>query len=119
MGIPTKSFEDLLVWQKAHRLVLSIYKNTRKFPREELYGLISQIRRSSVSVAANIAEGYRKRSQADKQRFLTMAHGSLEETRYYLILSRDLSYCDVTMMMSLLEEVSKLLTLYYRKITTS
>jgi four helix bundle protein len=117
MGIPTKSFEELLVWQKAHRLVLSIYNSTKKFPREELYGLISQIRRSSVSVAANIAEGYRKRTRADKQRFLVMAHGSLEETRYYLILSRDLGYCDITMMMSLLEEVSKLLTLYYRKVT--
>ncbi|HOK67129.1 MAG TPA: four helix bundle protein [Anaerohalosphaeraceae bacterium] len=118
MGIPTKTFEELLVWQKAHKLVLSIYSSTMRFPKEELYGLVSQIRRSSISVAANIAEGYRKRTRVDKQRFLTIAHGSLEETRYYLILSRDLGYCDISKMMSLLEEISKLLTLYYRKIAT-
>lgn len=111
-----QGFEDLLVWQKAHQLVLNVYKVTKKFPKEELYGLISQIRRSAVSVPANIAEGYRKRTKAEKQRYLTIAHGSLEETRYYLILSRDLGYLDSTLLSNLAEEISKLLTLYYRKI---
>lgn len=111
-----QSFEDLLVWQKAHKLVLHIYTITKKFPKEELFGIISQIRRSSVSVPANIAEGFRKRTKAEKQRFLTIAHGSLEETRYYLILSRDLKFCDVADAIKLVDEVGKLLTLYFRSI---
>ena len=108
-------FEDLLVWQKAHQLVLNIYKATKHFPKEEIYGLVSQIRRSAVSVPANIAEGYRKRTKAEKRRYLTIAHGSLDETRYFLILSRDLGYCIINKMIELTDEVSKLLTLYYRK----
>ena len=88
-----KSFEDLIVWQKAHQLVLSIYKSTKGFPKTEMYGLVDQIQRSAVSVAANIAEGFRKRSKAEKRHYLNIAHGSLEETRYYLILSKDLGYC--------------------------
>ncbi len=109
-------FEDLFVWQKAHQLVLCVYKATKNFPKDELYGLVSQIRRAAVSVPANIAEGYRKRTKAEKQRYLTIAHASLEETRYHLILSQDLGYCDTMEMRGLAEEVSKLLTLYYRKI---
>ena len=109
-------FEDLLVWQKAHQLVLSVYKATKCFPKEELFGLVSQIRRSAVSVPANIAEGYRKRTKADKQRFLTIAHSSLEETRYYLMLSKELGYYETAEMLGVAEEVSKLLTLYFRKI---
>ncbi len=109
-------FEDLFVWQKAHQLVLHVYKATKEFPKDELYGLVSQVRRSAVSVPANIAEGYRKRTKAEKQRYLTIAHASLEETRYYLILSKELGYYDTTKMHGIAEEVSKLLTLYYRKI---
>lgn len=116
MNQKVRCFEDLLVWQKAHQLVLGVYKVTKKFPKDELYGLVSQIRRSAVSVPANIAEGYRKRTKAEKQRYLTIAHGSLEETRYYLMLSKDLDYLDSTVLSNLAEEVSKLLTLYYRKI---
>ena len=107
--------EDLIVWQKAHQLVLAIYTVTREFPKEERYGIISQMRRAAVSVPANIAEGFRKRTKAEKQRFVTIAHGSLEETRYFLILSRDLGYCDTVEMISLSDEVSKLLRLYYQK----
>lgn len=116
MRAASQSFEDLLVWQKAHQLVLQIYRATKTFPKEELFGIVSQIRRSAVSVPANIAEGFRKRTKADKQRFLTIAHGSLEETRYYLYLSRDLGYCQTADLIKLLEEVSKLLTLYFRSI---
>jgi four helix bundle protein len=115
-GKKVERFEDLFVWQKAHQLVLSVYKVTKEFPKDELYGLVSQIRRSAVSVPANIAEGYRKRTKAEKQRYLTIAHASLEETRYHLILSKDLGYHDTTTIQDLAEEVSKLLTLYYRKI---
>jgi len=116
MNNPAKNFEDLFVWQKAHQLVLGIYKITKSFPREELFGIVSQVRRSAVSVPANIAEGFRKRTKAEKQRYLTIAHGSLEETRYYLVLSRDLGYCQPSELIKLLEEVSKLLTLYFRKV---
>ena len=119
MPAPAKTFEDLIVWQKAHSLVLSIYQATKFFPKEETYGLVSQIRRSSVSVAANIAEGFKKKSIAEKGRFLRIAHSSLEETRYYLILAQDLEYCDSTAMKEQLAEVSKLLTGYRSKIESS
>lgn len=106
MKATAKSFEELLVWQKAHQLVLQIYTATKTFPKEELFGVVSQIRRSAVSVPANIAEGFRRRTRADKQHFLTMAHGSLEETRYYLYLSRDLDYCQVSDLLMLAEEAN-------------
>ena len=115
-GKKVERFEDLFIWQKAHQLVLCIYKMTKKFPKEELYGLVSQMRRAAVSVPANIAEGYRERTKAEKQRYLTIAHSSLEETRYYLILSKELDYYDTSQIHSLAVEVSKLLKLYYRKI---
>ena len=87
-----KTFEDLLVWQKAHQFVLAVYRLTKTFPKEEIYGLSSQFRRAAVSIAANIAEGFRRRGDADKLRFLNIAQGSLAECKYYVILSRDLGY---------------------------
>lgn len=90
MTVKTQRFEELIVWQKAHALVLEIYKLSKDFPKEETYGITSQVRRSSVSIAANISEGYRKKGKADKLRFLNIAEGSLDETKYYLILIRDL-----------------------------
>ena len=89
---PARSFEDLIVWQKAHQLVLSVYRLTESFPAKEMYGLTSQFRRAAVSVPANIAEGFKKRGKPDKARFLNIAQGSLEECRYYLILVSDLNY---------------------------
>ena len=86
---PAKSFRDLIVWQKAHQLVLFVYRFSSRFPKTETYGLMSQLRRASVSVPANIAEGFKKKSLADKVRFLNIAQGSLEECRYYLILASD------------------------------
>jgi four helix bundle protein len=109
---PSKSFEDLIVWQKAHQFVLSVYRLTRAFPREELYALTSQFRRAAVSIAANIAEGFKKRGKNDKARFLNISQGSIEECRYYLILARDLDYGYDRVQMSQLEEVSKLLERY-------
>lgn len=115
----SKSFEDLIVWQKAHAFVLSIYKATETFPKHEIYGLTSQFRRAAVSIAANIAEGYRKRSLKDKLNFLSIAHSSLEECRYYIILSKDLGYQNETELNSQVEEVSKLLYAYARTIKTN
>lgn len=114
-----KKFEDLFVWKKAHELVLSVYKATKKYPKDELYGLVSQMRRAAVSVPANIAEGFKKKSKAEKVHFLTISYGSLEEVRYYLILSRDLEYFDTSAMCIQADEVGKLLTLYRSKIENS
>jgi four helix bundle protein len=116
MRDPAKTFEDLFVWQKAHTFVLEVYRITGTFPKHEVFGLSSQFRRASVSIAANIAEGFRKRTHADKVRFLNIAQGSVEECRYYLILSKDLGYYDAAEKASLLGEVSKLLEAYTRSI---
>ncbi len=119
MREPAKTFEDLLVWQKAHLFVLAVYRITGMFPKHEIYGLTSQLRRAAVSIAANIAEGFRKRSKADKVRFLNIAQGSVEECRYYLILTKDLAYADISDVRLLLQEASKLLEAYSRSILNS
>ena len=116
---PAKSFQDLIVWKKAHAFVLGVYESTRTFPKEEAYGLTSQFRRAAVSIAANIAEGFRKNSGADKARFLNISEGSLEECRYYLILANDLNYMNNTNLWDLSEEVGKLLNGYRTAILTS
>ncbi|MFN2576535.1 MAG: four helix bundle protein [Pyrinomonadaceae bacterium] len=108
---PAQSFRDLIVWQKAYQFVLGAYKLSQP-PREELYGLTSQFRRVAISIAANIAEGFKKRGQPDKARFLNIAPDSLEECRYYLILIADLGYGDTSQLNEQLEEVSKQLTGY-------
>ena len=115
----TKSFKELIVWQKAHQFVLLVYKMTKNFPKEELFGLTSQFRRAAVFIPANIAEGYRKRGKADKARFLNISEGSLEECKYYLILTKDLDYSRTDQENSLAEEVSKLLNAYSNKILSS
>jgi len=119
MREPAKTFEDLLVWQKAHSFVLLVYQITGMFPKHEVYGLSSQFRRAAVSIAANIAEGFRKRNKTDKARYFNIAQGSLEECRYYLILSKDLGYCDVSKANVILNEVSKLLESYIQRILNS
>ncbi|MBU2510451.1 four helix bundle protein [bacterium] len=116
---PARSFTDLIVWQKAHALVMDIYRITESFPKHKLYGLTSQIRRSSVSVPANIAEGFRRKGIADKKRFMNIAEGSLEETKCFLILARDLSYGDTTGLMNNLNEVSRILGSYSHAIGKS
>jgi four helix bundle protein len=89
---PAKTFRDLLVWQKAHALVLGIYRTTASFPKHETFGLCSQMQRAAVSVPANIAEGFKRRGRADNARFLNIAQASLEECRYFLILAQDIGY---------------------------
>ena len=96
--------------------MIEVYKLTNNFPREELYGLTSQMRRAAVSVAANIAEGFKKRGKKDKARFLNISEGSLEELRYYLLLSGDLEYADTKMFKPLTGEVGKLLSSYMKAI---
>jgi len=90
--VAIERFEQLEVWQAAHKLVLDIYKRTQSFPTEEKFGLVSQMRRAAVSVPANVAEGFKRRGRSDKAHFYNMAQASLEELRYYLILCRDLGY---------------------------
>jgi four helix bundle protein len=119
MTKPAKTFKDLLVWQKAHRLVLATYSLTATFPRSETYCLTSQMRRAAISVPANIAEGFKKRGVSDKTRFLNVAQGSLEESRYYLILIQDLGYGTATEIDPLLEEVSKMLVAYANAIESN
>ncbi len=109
---PAREFSDLLVWKNAHHLVLSIYQITRDFPKEERYGLVSQLRRAAVSVPANIAEGFKRKGKPEKLRYLNIAQGSLEECRYYLILAKDLGYSETQSLVSDLKQVSRLLEGY-------
>ena len=87
-----KGFRKLIVWQRAHQLVLQVYKFTEKFPKYEMFGLTSQLRRAMVSVPANIAEGYAAGGKGQFGRYLDIAQGSLAEVEYYLILAQDLTY---------------------------
>ena len=114
-----KTFQDLVVWQKAHQLVLAIYEFTAHFPKSETYGLALQMRKAAVSIPANIAEGFRRRGKADKVRFLNTSESSLEESRYYLILSEDLGYGKTGEILNSLEEVSRLLHSYSKAILDS
>jgi four helix bundle protein len=107
-----KSFEELDVWRKAHELVLAAYRVTAKFPGEERFGVVSQLRRAASSIPANIAEGFGRRSTKDFVRYLEIASGSLEEVRYFLRLGKDLQYLEETEFKSLrgsCDEVGRLL----------
>ena len=118
----SKTFEDLLVWQKSHQFVLAVYKVTSSFPKEELYGLTSQFRRAAISIPANISEGYKKKGKLDKLIFYNISQGSLEECRYYIILSRDLGYITEEVKVTLVRDivdVSLLLNSYCKAISES
>ncbi|OBQ51936.1 four helix bundle protein [Tamlana sp. s12] len=116
----TKSFEALKVWQTGHQFVLEVYKMSKQFPREEIYGLTSQFRRAAVSITANIAEGYKRKSPKEKLRFYNFSQASLEECRYFLILSKDLGYVENNdKQVKLIQEVSKMLNAYCRSIIKS
>jgi four helix bundle protein len=111
-----KSFEELLVWQKAHAYVLDIYKMTENFPRSELFGLTAQMRRAAVSVPANIAEGFKKRGPKDKVRVFNIGQGSLDGSLYYLILSNDLHYADALTLRPRIDEIARMLEAYIQAI---
>ncbi len=119
MRAKAKSFQDLIVWKKAHVFVLAVYTFTRTFPREEQYGLSSQFRRAAISIPANIAEGFKKKGRADKARFFNIAQGSIEECKYFLILANDLRYGDTSLLDKLLQEVSRLLESYLKAVINS
>jgi four helix bundle protein len=107
-----------VVWRKAHGFVLAVYRLTAVFPKQETYGLSSQMRRAAISIPANIAEGFRRRGRADKVRLMNVAEGSIEECRYYLILTENLGYGQTNELMDLLEEVSRLVNAYAKAILT-
>lgn len=107
-----QSPRELVVWQKAHLLVLEIYKITDSFPKHELYSLVNQMRRCAISIPSNIAEGFRRKSVKDSIHFYNIAEGSVEELKYQLLLSKDLKYLSLERFVqinNLTEEVSKLL----------
>jgi four helix bundle protein len=110
----SRSFEELLVWRKAHQFVLDVYRTTKSFPKEELFGLTSQYRRAAVSIAANIAEGYGKKGKSDKLRFYNISEGSINECRYYIILSRDLAYVSMEKSEQMYDELT-----YIQKLMSS
>lgn len=87
-----KSFTDLIAWQEAHKLVIMIYRETKKFPKEELFALVTQMRRAVISVSSNIAEGFSRKTLKDKNNFYSMAQGSLTEIQNQLLASRDIGY---------------------------
>lgn len=89
-----QSFTDLIVWQEGHKLVLTLYKETRFFPKEETYGLTNQLRRSAVSLTSNIAEGFGRKKMADRLRFYHIAQGSLMELQNQFLIARDVGYLD-------------------------
>jgi len=114
-----QDFRNLKVWEKAHGLTLMIYRATTEFPKSEMYGLISQIRSSSASIATNIAEGCGRGSDPDFARFLQMAMGSVSETDYQLLLAHDLGYLDLenyTKMNGLVTEIKRMLSTLILKI---
>lgn len=114
------SFKDILAWQKAHEFVIKVYKTTKTFPEWERYGLCSQFQRAAVSIPANIAEGYKRLGTADKLHFMNIAQGSLEECRYYVLLTKDIGYINQhthDVLNADIEEVSKLLNGYCKGIT--
>lgn len=109
MADKSQSFRDAMVWQKAHAFTLPLYRATEAFPRHELYGLTSQLRRAAASMPANFVEGFRKRTKPDKLRFYNMAQASADECLYPLILAHDPGYANTTGRQSALEEISRLL----------
>ena len=117
----TNTFEDLLAWQKARVFIKHTYQLTSRFPNSEQFGLTSQFRRAAVSIAANIAEGYKRMGKDDKLRFFNYSQGSLEGCRCYIILSQDIGYISENESSSLIQEIedtSRLLNSYCSAITT-
>lgn len=111
--MPIQNFKEIIAWQKAHVLVLEIYKITKKFPKSEDFNLTSQMRRCTTSIPSNIAEGFKRKTKKDKYHFSFMAEGSLEELKYQVLLSRDLGYLDTdgyNSISAITDDVGRLLT---------
>jgi four helix bundle protein len=117
--LKSRSFQEVEVWKRAHRWVLEIYKLTETFHKHELFGLTGQLRRAAVSIPANFAEGFKKQSHLDKARFYNISQGSIEECRYYLILTHDLSYAKTENLSSELDEIARMLSAYIKTLKTA
>jgi len=114
-----RNYRDLQVWSKAHHLTLELYRISRQFPREETYGITSQLRRAAVSIGANLAEGCGRRTSSELARFVRIAMGSASELDYHLLLSRDLGFMaanEFTRASSALIEVRKMLTSFLNSV---
>lgn len=114
-----KDFRTLKVWEKAHALTLAIYKETEKFPKQELYALTSQIQRAAVSIPTNIAEGCGKDSDAELKRYFVIAMGSASELEYLLLLAHDIGYLQTDIYQSMtkdLVEIRKMLNAFIQKL---
>lgn len=110
MKVKAERFEDLDVWKKAHKLVLEIYRLTKGFPDDERFCLVSQMRRAAISIPANIAEGFKRRTLKDKSNFYNISQGSLEELKYHMILATDLDYLNENKeLKNLFEEIGRML----------
>ena len=116
-----KDYKDLISWQKSMVLATDVYQLTKQFPKEETYGLVSQLRRAAVSIASNIAEGYGRESTSEYIRFLKIARGSLYETETQLYLSQKLQYVtqnDIIPILSLCTEIGRMLNTMLRRLST-
>ena len=117
-----RDYQELNVWQKSHGFVLKVYNATSSFPREETYSLVNQLRRASISIPSNIAEGCGRNSNKELKRFMSIAMGSATEVGYQLLLSKDLGYLSVDVYNVLNDEVDgiqKMLASYIRKIAAT
>ena len=115
---PAKTFQDLVVWQKAHQFVLAVYAFTRPFPERERDGLAAQLRRSATAIGANIAQGFARKNKSEKARYLSAAQSAVDECQYYLLLAKDLGYGQSDVLVVQLNEVHKLLGDYTAIILT-
>jgi len=114
-----KTYKELIVWQKSYELIILIYKTSEKFPREEIFGLTSQLRRAGVSVSANIAEGFNRQTKKEYLQFLYISRGSLQEVDFLLLLAKDLEYIPSNIygeFKELIELIGKLLSGLIRSI---
>ena len=109
MGEMARTFEDLVVWQKAHALALEVCRATARFLKEEIAGLISQLRRAAVSGASNLVEGFNRNGKADKRKFYNHAGASIEETRYQLMPAHDLNFAETIHLQEACREVTRIL----------
>jgi len=113
---PAKTYQDLKVWQSAHAFVMEVYACTQSFPKEELFGLTSQLRRAAVSVPSNIVEGFSRWSDKEKVKFYNIAESSLCEAEYQLFLAQELSYSDTTSTQATAGHTKRLLTAFIKSI---
>jgi four helix bundle protein len=119
VGNRVRDYRKLQAWEKAHQLALTIYRHTRRFPREEQYGLVAQMRRAAASVPANLAEGCGRGGQTELARFMVIAQGSTMELDYHVLLSADLGYLnseDASDLSARIDEVNRMLTTYIARL---